>query len=445
MAINWGATGRKRGSDPTVAGAVARFALGGLFALAVVGVISFLVTRNIGRSEALKHARDVTRIVGREIVEPNLPKGLIEGQPVAIARLDRIVHRRVLRDPIVRVKIWTPSGRLAYSDEPRLIGRRYKLGSDELASLKTGEVDSGVSDLSRPENQFERGQGDLLEVYLPVKGPGGEPLLFEAYQQFSSVASSGREIWLAFAPALLIALLVLELVQLSLASSMAKRIRRGSKEREALLQRAVDASDAERRRIAADVHDGIVQDLAGLSFSLAAAAERAGSGEGEPAEQVLKRGADQTRQSVRELRGLLIEIYPPSLERAGLEAALSDLLAPLGGRGIKTSLEVPDQLEIPPEPEALLFRAAQEAIRNAAAHAEPHRVDVSVRSQPDAVTLIVSDDGRGFSVDEPARGTAEGHLGLSLLRDLAADAEAALDIQSTPGSGTRVRLEVSPS
>ncbi len=106
-----------------------RFALGGVIALAVVGVISFFVMRHIGRSEALQHARDLTRIVGRGIVEPNLDRALIAGHPAALARFDRIVRRRVLEDPIVRVKLWTPTGRLVYSDEPRLIGRRFALGA----------------------------------------------------------------------------------------------------------------------------------------------------------------------------------------------------------------------------------------------------------------------------------------------------------------------------
>ncbi len=432
-------------SDPTVVGAVARFALGGLIALAVVGVISFFVTKDIGRSEALKHAREVTRIVGRGIVEPHLTRGLIRGDPEALAGFDRIVRRRVLQDPIVRVKLWTQSGRLAYSDEPRLIGRRYPLGSDEVASLRTGEVASDISDLSLPENRYERGHGDLLEVYLPVNGPRGEPLLFEAYQRFSTVAASGREIWLAFAPALLVALVVLELAQLPLASSMANRIRRGSRDREALLQRAVDASDAERRRIAADIHDGIVQDLAGLSYSLAAAAERTGSGQETAPAETLRRGAEAARQSVRELRSLLVEIYPPSLQRGGLEAALSDLLAPLEGRGIRTDLELPDRLEIAPEKEALLFRTAQEAIRNAVDHAEARQVEVRVRSEPSTVSLLIADDGKGFVPGRPARGPAEGHLGLSLLRDLADDARGKLEIDSAPGAGTRVHLEVGPS
>ena len=160
-------------SDPTVVGAVARFALGGLIALAVVGVISFFVTKDIGRSEALKHAREVTRIVGRGIVEPHLTRGLIRGDPEALAGFDRIVRRRVLQDPIVRVKLWTQSGRLAYSDEPRLIGRRYPLGSDEVASLQNRRGRLDISDLSLPENRYERGRGDLLEVYLPCEWPAG--------------------------------------------------------------------------------------------------------------------------------------------------------------------------------------------------------------------------------------------------------------------------------
>ncbi len=154
---------------------------------------------------------------------------------------------------------------------------------------------------------------------------------------------------------------------------MAKRLRRGYREREALLRRAVESSELERRRIASDLHDGVVQQLAGTSFSLEAAAERQGkNGDGgEPPAEALRRGAAQTRQSVRELRSLLVEIYPASLRDAGLEQALSDLLAPAGGRGIETSLEIDEGLELSSETEALLYRVAQEAVRNAVRHATP--------------------------------------------------------------------------
>ena len=428
----------RRASDPTVAGAVARFALAGVIALAIVGLISVLVMRHVGTNEALSNAREVTRLVGTGIVEPNLTQGVVRGRPAALARFDRLIRSRVLRDPIVRVKLWEASGRLVYSDERRLIGHRFQLGADDLASLRNGGVQSDVSDLSRPENRFDRGFGKLLEVYLPVKTPNGQPLLFEAYQRFGSVTSSGENLWLAFAPALILALVVLELVQLPLASSMARRIRRGSAEREALLQRAVDSSIAERRRIAGDVHDGIVQDLAGLSFSLAAAAERT---EPESAD-ALRRGAEQTRQSVRDLRSFLVEIYPPRLQEAGLEPALSDLLSPLAGRGIETSLEVPEGLDLQSDAETLMFRVAQEAIRNAAKHADPNRIEVRVSGSSDYSELIVDDDGRGLPTQLAANGAAEGHFGLQMLHDLTAEAGATLEIDSEPGRGTRVRVRM---
>ncbi len=413
-----------------------------MIALAVVGVISFIVMRHIGTNEALHNARGLTRVVGRGIAEPNLTEGLLKGNPAAISRFDRIMRRHVVGDPIVRVKLWTPSGRVVYSDARRLIGRRFKLGADEVASLRTGEVDSGVTDLSLPENRYESGQGKLLEVYLPVRTTAGTPLLFEAYQRFSSVASSGREIWLAFAPALVIALVVLELVQLPLASSMARRMRRGNEEREALLKRAVDASEDERRRIAGDLHDGIVQELAGISFSLSADAQQLDS-EGAPdAANALRRGAKQTRQSVRELRSLLVELHPPRLREAGLAAALSDLVAPLAGRGVHTRVDVPEDLELPSKTEALLFRVAQEATRNAASHADAARVDLVVSETPERARLSVKDDGRGFTVDEAVLAAGRGHLGLQLLRDLAEDAGATLEIDSEPGRGTTISIEV---
>jgi two-component system, NarL family, sensor kinase len=433
---------RGGGTDPSVAGAVGRFALAGIVAFAVVGVVSFLVLRDVGTSEALKNAREVTQIVGRGIVEPNLGEGLIRGRPAALRRFDRLIRARVLRDPIVRVKLWAPSGRVVYSDDSALIGQRFKLGADEVASLRNGTVDSGVSDLSLPENRSERGQGKLLEVYLPVRTPAGRPLLFEAYQHFSSVAASARDVWLAFLPALIAALLVLYLVQLPLAASLARRLRRGSREREELLERAVDASAAERRRIAGDLHDGVVQDLAGLSFGLSAAAERTAAAGEESAAAELRGGAEQARQSVRALRSLLVEIYPPSLRQAGLASALSDLVAPVAARGVEAQVDVADDLDLSPEEEALLFRVAQETVRNAAAHAGAHRLDLVVSREADRTSLSVADDGRGFDPARAGDGTGEGHLGLALLRDLAREAGAELSVESRPGKGTTVRIEV---
>ena len=80
-------------TDLTVTAAVARFALAGVIALAIVGLVSVLVMRHVGTNEALKNAREVTRIVGKGIIEPNLSQGVVQGRPAALARFDRLVRR----------------------------------------------------------------------------------------------------------------------------------------------------------------------------------------------------------------------------------------------------------------------------------------------------------------------------------------------------------------
>jgi signal transduction histidine kinase len=294
-----------------------------------------------------------------------------------------------------------------------------------------------VSDLSRPENRFERRESRLFEVYAPVKTPAGKTLLFEGYLRFSSVTASGRRIWFAFAPALIIGLVLLWLAQVPLALSLTRRLRSSQREREGLLLRALEASDTERRRIASDLHDGAVQHLAGTSFSLAGAAERTTD---EDARTLLRTAAASTRRAVRELRSLLVELYPPNLQGAGLETALSDLLARAGSSGAITTFKVDGQPVISPEHERLAFRTAQEAVRNVAAHAAASRVEVTLKAEQDTYVLRVADDGIGFDVDGRHARRANGHVGLDLLADHARDLGATLTVESEPGRGTTLTL-----
>jgi two-component system, NarL family, sensor kinase len=422
-----------------VGGALAQFAIGGIIATVVLGFVGVTVLRDLGQKDATRDAKRLTRIVGMGVVEPSLSDGLLKGDPKAIERVDGVVRGRAITDPIVRVKLWTPDGRIVYSDEKRLIGERFELGADEQEIIRHGGIDAGVSDLDEPENRYERRDRKLLEVYLPVHTTSGKPLMFEAYMRYAAVSASARKTWISFLPALIGALVILQLVQLPLAARMARRIERGRRDRERLLQRAVEASDTERRRIAADLHDGVVQSLAGVSFSLAAAAERAGGNGGETYADDLNRGAAATRASIAELRSLLVEIYPPRLHEAGLAAALGDLTAPLRGRGITTTCSVPDDLGLPPGVDALFFRVAQEALRNVASHSQASRVEIGVARDGDTARLVVRDDGVGF---DPSAGAAEGHFGMRVLADLVADAGGRLDVRSAPGAGTTVAVEV---
>jgi signal transduction histidine kinase len=423
----------RRGSTAT---AVLQFAITGTVVVLLLGFVTVELLRHTGTSEAIRDAKRVTSLAGEGIVGPNVAAGLVREDPKAIAKMDRVVRGRLLSGDVVRVKLWDASGRIVYSDEHRLIGFRTQLGDDDLKALRTGTTAAEVSDLSRPENRFERPHKKLLEVYLGIKTPQGGRLLFETYQRFSSISASGQRLWKRFLPALIGALALLELAQIPLAYSLARRLQRGQRDREALLRRAIDASAVERRRIAGDLHDGVVQNLAGVSYGLSAAAEQLPRGS--DTRSAVEEGATEARRTVRELRSLLVDIYPPTLHRSGLQAALADLLDGIRSAGCEARLSVPPELRLPQETEALFFRVAQEALRNVRRHADAKRVTVTLSTAPGSAAFEVADDGRGFDPDD----VPSGHFGVAMMGDLVRDGGGKFDVISAPGEGTRVRVEV---
>jgi signal transduction histidine kinase len=207
-----------------------------------------------------------------------------------------------------------------------------------------------------------------------------------------------------------------------------------SKEREALLQQAIDASDVERKRIASDLHDGVVQTLAGLALSLAA------RGSGPTQDPQLLEAAGTLRSSVTDLRTLMIEIAPPDLEASGMDAALRKLLEPLPAKGIAVELEAATATHIPADKTSLVFRVAQEAIRNVVNHSQATKVITTLRLVDGTLTLKVADNGRGFSSDDRSRRREEGHVGLHLLNNAVEASSGTLSLQSEPGHGTSLML-----
>jgi signal transduction histidine kinase len=388
---------------------VAQFALSGLLIVVAVAVVGVLAVRHISCNEALFDAKQLTELAGNAVVTPAIDPGVVREDPTALARLDRVVRRDVLRDPVVRVKLWDESGRVVYSDEPRLIGQHYTLEPDERELFRRPGVHADLSDLTRPENRFERGEGPLREVYLGIKGPNGEHLLFETYLREGAIAAETHRVWRDVIPVVVGVLLALWLVQIPLGRQLSRRLQRAQ-------HQAVTASEHERRRLARDLHDGVVQDLVAVSLTLGATQEH-------------ETGA-QVRKAIRRLRTLSVELYPDDLHRQGLQGALSDLLAPLP---LRATLEI-ESGQLSRDTEALFYRTAHEALRNVAAHANAQSVTVRVTAR----SIEVADDGQGFS--EPENGRP--HLGLRMLDDLAREHGGALEIRSTPGQGTRIGLKL---
>lgn len=421
-------------AENSVSREVLQFAIPGFVALIVLAVASYLIAQRVAEEEALRDATAIAEVMARASVEPYLADADLS-RSVGLSELDALARERLLMDPVVAVRMWTPDGTVAYATDPALIGLTFGLGEEEVEILRDGGTEAEVSDLTKPENASQQGFGELVEVYLPVQDGRGRTYLFEVYTRQSAIDEQAQRIMSAFMPLLIGSLVVLTGILILLAWRMASRARRDARRREELLHRALDSSETERRRIAADLHDGVVQDLAGVTYSLAGLAEqvadpRVATG--------LRRNADTTRHAVRGLRSLLVDIYPPSLAEAGLTAALTDLLSSLPD-GTAGTLAVSDDVSLDDEQQAAVYRAARETLQNVAKHAAATSVHIDVSQRPDGTAvLVVTDDGRGF---DPA-GVAGSHFGLALLRDLAASSRGDFQVHSEPGAGTRITFEV---
>jgi signal transduction histidine kinase len=220
------------------------------------------------------------------------------------------------------------------------------------------------------------------------------------------------------------------------------------------------AAQAERNRLARDLHDSIKQQLYAINVSAAAALARWGtdlSGARAAVEDV-RRAA---QAALAEMAALLQQLRPAPLAAAGLLDALAEqceALAHRTGAAVSVDLGQPsdaaayaavvDEQRLAPGAEEAIFRIAQEALSNIARHARAGKVTLQLRVTDSALCLDISDDGQGFvpaetgAGDRPENGRSASTYGLVGMRDRAAGIGAALEVTSAPGSGTHVVLTV---
>jgi signal transduction histidine kinase len=199
------------------------------------------------------------------------------------------------------------------------------------------------------------------------------------------------------------------------------------------------ASARERRQIARELHDGVVQDLAGVGYAVGALAQSMNPGAGTDTARTLDRVSGAVQDSVARLRTLMVDIYPPDLSSDGLRSAIDGLVIPLRGQGIVVDVDIELSTEPAPEVAATLYRCAREALTNVVKHADATHVTVNLTGDARTVVLRVQDDGRGVEPADLDR-RAEGHLGLQLLRDAAKDLGGELSVVTELGAGTGLTL-----
>ena len=195
--------------------------------------------------------------------------------------------------------------------------------------------------------------------------------------------------------------------------------------------------ERERARLAAEIHDGLAQDLALATRELALL-------ESEPDPELARASAARLREAVASARRVVrarLEDLSVHIPLGGVEAAVKEVSARRGqGLPLVVSCKGP-AIDLSPETTAVVLRVLTEALANAARHAQPEHVEVRLRVEERMLTLEVEDDGVGF---QPAKagGPGDGHFGLTLMRERARSAGGNLTVDSAPESGARVTLEV---
>jgi signal transduction histidine kinase len=222
-----------------------------------------------------------------------------------------------------------------------------------------------------------------------------------------------------------------------------------------LFRQLVNAQEGERQRIARELHDETGQKLTALAMGLAAVEasgfNRVGGDGAAEGRSLIHNLRGVTDQAITELRHIMSDLRPALLDDLGLAPALRSYVQQYALRHPEISVALsadrrlkPSAHRLPPQYETALFRVAQEALTNIARHAHATHVTVTFEQRPEVVRLEISDNGVGFSPDAARAGSYAPGSGLGLvgMRERVTLVGGRWSVQSAPGEGTRVVVEL---
>jgi two-component system NarL family sensor kinase len=229
----------------------------------------------------------------------------------------------------------------------------------------------------------------------------------------------------------------------TVAREVAER-KRAEEELRHLPRRITEAQEAERLRVARELHDGVNQVIASAAMRLRRVQDTF-SAQNPAASELLSRCHKLLVQALEETRRIARNLRPNDLDELGLSAACRNLCKELQARNglvVKYQFTRFDRL-LPPKVDLGLFRMVQEALTNVEKHANAKLVRLRIAIQREAIVLKVQDDGRGFDPATPraAKG-AEGGIGLSSLRERATALGGTCEVVSSPRQGTTITVRV---
>jgi signal transduction histidine kinase len=200
-------------------------------------------------------------------------------------------------------------------------------------------------------------------------------------------------------------------------------------------ERLVSALEDERRRLRRDLHDGLGPQLASQTLTLTAARQLLQQNPGQ-ADRLLAEAIQHAQTAVNDIRRVVYDLRPPALDDLGLAGALRAQAAEYEASGVRFNLSLPDALPpLPAAVEVACYRIAQEAMTNVVRHAQANNCALTL-AVDGALSLDVVDDGQGLPAERRAG------VGLSSMRERAAEVGGQCQIEPGPAGGTRVRARL---
>jgi signal transduction histidine kinase len=371
--------------------------------------------------EEVHEARDQTRAMADRIASPLVDQAVRQGDPQALALLDRVLENRMRDGSVTHIAIYTQDGLVLWSDNEGIRRQRVGLEDDVAALLGTRNIAIHQPEEQKPHPWSEPGDEDLIEVYAGARDADDVPFVFEAYMSPEVLADNSADLFRGLLPILLGMILLFMVATLPLAVHLARRVDRAAASRTVLLRASLVALQDERRRVAQVLHDGVIQDLSAAGYSLSTLADR-GSG-ATPIDDRTRETTDRIqeliRDDLRQLRSLVGDLFPSDLEGGDLTAALGAVRTRSSERyGLEVTLDLEGLEGLDDATSGAVYRVVREAVSNVGNHARASSAVVSVhRRDADGVVVTVADDGVGLSAvqtlaeDEDIRE----HFGLRLL------------------------------
>ncbi len=431
------------------------------------GVVALSLGQLIEGS-AISRTTAVTALYVESFVAPTL-QSLATSPTLSQPEIDALAalaNNSPLTEKVVSFRIWSTDGHVLYSPFSDLVGRQFDMTGERGQALR-GEVIGDISDLSDPENVFERQRwSHLIEIYLPVRVSGGSRVIAvaEFYQlpdDLEAEVNRDRLItWAMVAGATFLAYLALARVvrqgsetiarqqgelqeQVTELSALLGRNARLSARIRQAAARTTALTELERRRIGSDLHDGPTQTLAFAMLRLDALDIPAPAGDAadpaDPADGDLAAVRGALDDAMRDIRAIAAGLRTPELEEAGpadiARRAVAEHERRSGSPAALTLGDLP--AEAPLATKIALYRILSEALSNATRHGAGQSIAVTVTATTGGDLLAeVSDKGPGF---DTSRNVGQGHLGLAGMRERAELLGGRLELVSTPGAGTTVR------